>query len=201
MAHCLLTTCAPASHVEPKNSNSEPPRALPEAEESPLRALSAEKAKVLEHHAPRYNGTGEKSEALAFLNQDLKTWLIERKQATDSLAERYETTRQSLDENKGRMALQAEAELYIDLSREFIAAATAAIPDSMKNDVDLKKAYVGAIIDAAQFSLERAQGALTGCLQPLTQPTEVPQQSCRALQSELNRIKTPTTWIEAIGSQ
>jgi hypothetical protein len=87
--------------------------------------MKDEKQRVLAMRAPRYRGNGEKSESLAFMNNELADWVRHRKEVTDALVARYEQATHQTDHGLEWSELHRDmAELHDAVSRCLTSAAT-----------------------------------------------------------------------------
>lgn len=174
----LLVGCA-SSNVTPAAAPADEHEGPAVTEADPL---TTEKKRILEMRAPRYQGSGDKDECLSFLNHDLKDWLNERRDATQSFSER--APNESASPTASVEHLRDIAQLRLDFAREFIAGSDTAIPSSFRGDAELLRAYRGATLDAVRAQLDSARQAASSCLDRAAADSPV-RRECEQLSKQI----------------
>lgn len=187
LAACASPTTAPTSTTANREATTV-------AESDPLQS---EKNRVLAMRAPRYLGSGDKDDALSFLNIEVKEWLSKRKTATQSLCDRYLAASSAASPDNAAASLRNVSQLQLDFAREFIAAGVSAIPSSIRSDAELVRAYRGALVDAARAQLDAARQATTACLDRASRENPT-RRECESLSLEIAALENGDAALETV---
>lgn len=178
---CSAPTPAPTS----------PSAAAAPVSDSSSDPLESEKARVLSMRAPRYSGSGDKDDALHFVNSELKAWIGERKRATEAVVQRYlERAAGDAATEQAAASFRSVAQLELDVAREFVAGGMSAMPKSFAADAELARAYRSALVDAAGAQLAAARKAAESCVQRAPAGAPVAR-DCEQLNREVAAEQSP----------
>jgi len=155
--------------------------------------VSSEEQAVLSMRPPEYSGSGEREDALRYLNSDMKEWVARRSKATDDLISKLEAKRASVaSKAEDARISRSVAKLQLALSRDFVTAGSRALPKSFERDADLRKAFLGALVDTVSDRLKSAQQQAALCISNATgQDQEQLRSACNLIKSDAERIRPP----------
>jgi hypothetical protein len=152
--------------------------------------LDAEKARVLAMQAPRYAGSGDKEDAARFLDTELKPWIARRKDATEALIGKYQSRglNDAIAPQRTDQLVDV-AELRMDFCREFLGATVTAMPTAVRSAPELRRAYVGAVVDSVKPQLGQAIKAADTCLTRVPETEQTARVRCEQVRRDAARIE------------
>lgn len=158
---CFVGAACARSSAPPASSGAQSAPAAVRAALADARARAA-KARALE--PPAYSGSGADSDALAFMNGPLMSWIKRRRALQSDALDAYRLNITPDSPAVAAHAAEEAAELELDFAARFIAAARTAEPRSIRADPERAAAFREAVRDAAAPEFARARKLLEECV-------------------------------------